>query len=145
MKSKINKIAGLLFTSFVMITLFTSCTDDNSNDNNISKIVSEGKWSVTNFQEDGVDQTDHFSGYNFTFQDDGTIIATNGTTTHTGTWSKGTDDSTPKFYITFSTTSGPFEEITEDWAILSYSSSKIDLKHVSGGDGSVDLLVFTKM
>lgn len=59
-----------------------------------------------------------------------------------GTWSTGTDDSTPKFIIAFSATNGPFEEISEDWRILSITSSKMELKHVSSGDGSIDLLIF---
>jgi len=72
------------------------------------------------------------------------LSATNGTNTYNGTWTKGTDDSTPKLILTFSISSGPFEEISEDWQILSSTSSLIDLKHISGGDSSVDLLKFEK-
>ncbi len=37
-----------------------------------------------------------------------------------------------------------FAELTEDWNIISYSANKIELIHVSGGDGDVDLLTFEK-
>ncbi len=61
-----------------------------------------------------------------------------------GTWTTGTDDSTPKFIINFSATNGPFEEISEDWQILNASATRVELKHVSGGDGSIDMLTFEK-
>ena len=145
MKTRINKIAGIIIIAILSISSFTACTDDNSNNNNnIDNIVSEGAWSVSKFNEDGIDHTSYFSGYQFSFADNGTLTATNGSTTMNGTWSKGTDDSTPKLIITFSVTDGPFEEISEDWEILSSSTSKMELKHVSGGDGSIDLLNFTK-
>jgi hypothetical protein len=142
MKTTIQKITGLVFLSIISLVTFTSCTDDTPKD--INDVVTTVSWKVTNFTEDGVDQTYHFSNYTFTFNDNGTLSATNGTNTYNGTWSKGTDDSTPKLILTFSVSSGPFEEISEDWEILNSTSSLIDLKHISGGDGSVDLLKFEK-
>jgi hypothetical protein len=47
--------------------------------------------------------------------------------------------------LTFGATDGPFESITDDWDVLSASSSKIELKHTSGGDGSIDYLTFEKI
>lgn len=37
-----------------------------------------------------------------------------------------------------------FNELSEDWDVVSHSPSKIDLIHISGGDGSTDLLTFEK-
>ena len=37
-----------------------------------------------------------------------------------------------------------FAELTEDWDILESTSTKLRLKHTSGGDGSVDFLTFEK-
>ena len=54
------------------------------------------------------------------------------------------DSGSTKFDITFPDANGPFEEITEDWRVLSSSTTKLELKHVSGGDGSIDLLTFEK-
>lgn len=142
MKTSIQKITGLVFLSLIAFFTFTSCTDDTPKD--INDVVTTTSWKVTNFTEDGVDQTYHFSNYTFTFNDNGTVSATNGSNTVNGTWLKGTDDSTPKLILTFSVSSGPFEEISEDWEILTSTTSLIDLKHISGGDGSVDLLKFEK-
>jgi len=38
----------------------------------------------------------------------------------------------------------PFDELNEDWEVISKSDTKINLRHVSGGDGSIDVLEFTK-
>jgi len=37
-----------------------------------------------------------------------------------------------------------FSKLSEDWEIISFTSSKIELKHVSGGNGGTDLLTFEK-
>lgn len=145
----------LLFGVF-MLNVASTCSndDDDSNDddnNSSSAIITQtqntlvnGSWRVTLFSEDGSNQTAQFSNYDFVFGTNGSLTAENGTNTMSGTWTTGTDDSTPKFIINFSATNGPFEEISEDWRILSTTTTKVELKHVSGGDGSTDLLTFEK-
>ena len=44
----------------------------------------------------------------------------------------------------FTALDGPFEEISEDWNVISRTATKIELKHVSGGDGSIDYLTLEK-
>ena len=44
----------------------------------------------------------------------------------------------------FTALDGPFEEISEDWRVISRTTTKIELKHISGGDGSTDYLTFEK-
>lgn len=145
----------LLFSVFMLNVASTCSNDDDSNDdddnNSSSAIITQtqntfvnGSWRVTLFSEDGSNQTSQFSNYDFVFGTNGTVTAENGSTTMNGTWTTGTDDSTPKFIINFSATNGPFEEISEDWRILTASATKVELKHVSGGDGSIDLLTFEK-
>lgn len=143
----------LLFGIF-MLNVASTCSNDDSNDDDDSSsstiitqtqnTIVNGAWRVTLFSEDGSNQTSQFSNYDFVFGTNGTITANNGSNTMNGSWTTGTDDSTPKFIINFSVTNGPFEEISEDWQILSTTSTKIELKHVSGGDGSIDLLTFEK-
>lgn len=136
-----------MMLSFSLVSCFGSDDDDSSNNNNggTSQVVVEGSWKVTLFQEDNSNQTHHFSGYSFTFNTDQTVVAVNGSVTQTGTWSTGGDDSSNKLIMIFPATDGPFEEISEDWHIQSKTTSKIELKHVSGGDGSVDFLTFEKI
>ena len=140
-----------MLTVLFMLNVASMCSNDDDNSSSSSQVITDtqnavvnGTWRVTLFSEDGSNQTSNFSNYNFTFSSNGTLTAVNGSTTMNGTWSTGTDDSTPKMFINFNVTNGPFEEISEDWRILSNTSSKIELKHVSGGDGSIDLLTFEK-
>lgn len=149
MKNQILSIFLLISASFFAL----SCdSDDDSSDNNNNVIVQleasikVGAWRVSNFVEDGIDQTHHFSSYAFTFSENGTVSATNGTNTVTGTWTTSSSSSSgSKFILNFNASSGPFEEISEDWRIESVTTILIDLKHVSGGDGSIDLLTFAKI
>lgn len=136
-----------IMLSISLISCFGSDDDDNQGSNNdgTTQVVVQGSWRVTLFQEDNSNQTHHFSGYAFTFNTDHTLVAVNGDTTQTGTWSTGGDDSNNKLIISFPANDGPFEEISEDWHIQSKTPSKIELKHVSGGDGSVDFLTFEKI
>lgn len=140
-----------LMLGFSFVSCFGSDDDDNNNNNGnnngTSEIVVEGSWRVTLFQEDNSNQTNHFSGYSFTFNTNGSLFAVNNLLTQTGTWSTGNDDSSNKLLIAFPAApdDSPFEEISEDWQIVSKTTSKIELRHVSGGDGSVDLLTFEKI
>lgn len=136
-----------LMLSFSFVSCFGSDDDDSNNNGGTSEIVVEGSWRVTLFQEDNSNQTNHFSSYAFTFNTNGSLVAINNLITMTGTWSTGNDDSSNKLWINFPTADddSPFEEISEDWQIISKTPSKIELRHVSGGDGSVDLLTFEKI
>lgn len=143
-------------TVFSMSLMSSTCSlDDDGNDDDgfdddggsiaqVDNTVVDGKWNIIDFVEDGTDQTYHFNNFEFTFSNNGTLTASNGSTSKNGTWVTGTDDSSPKLILNFSDTNGPFEEISEDWRIETSTSTLLELRHVSGGDGSIDLLTFAK-
>jgi len=141
----------VLLLSLVVISCETS---DDSVDNEIFNTdairasATSGEWTVNLFEEDGVNETSDFSGFNFTFSEDGSIQATNGDTAVSGAWSIQTDDDDEDtddidFNIFFSAPAN-FAELSEDWDIVSYSDSRIELKDISGGDGTTDRLIFEK-
>ena len=142
----------LKLISILSLLLFTSisCSDDDdtstevSNPTEITSTVTDGQWVVTLFKEDDIVQTSNYSGYSFTFGSDGSLSATNGSTTQTGDWSTYTDSGYTKLDMMFTALDGPFEEISEDWNVISRTATKIELKHISGGDGSIDYLTFEK-
>lgn len=157
MKFTLVKIASFIFLGFLLF----SCenTDDSSTEistidiNEIKSLVVSGSWMVASYKEDGIDQTSNFSGYGFTFNSEGVLGAANGSTSISGAWSivsdssSSNDDSSSNDNVDFNiffTSPANFEEISEDWQIVSYSSSRIELKHVSGGDSSIDRLIFEK-
>lgn len=129
-----------------------SSSDDNSSTDATTLIntAKSGTWHVTSFTDSGNDETSHFANYNFTFGASNLLTATNGTNTYSGTWSVTSDDSgddNPSgdldFNIAFASPAD-FAELSEDWDIVSYSSTQIALIHISGGNGGTDTLVFTK-
>lgn len=141
-----------LFCIF-MLNVKCSSSDDNSSADPtpIINTVNQGTWKVTSFIDSGNDETNHFTGYNFTFGASNVLTAANGTNTYTGSWLVTSDDSSNDdnpsgdldFNIAFATPAN-FAELTEDWDIVSYTSTTIALVHFSGGSGGTDTLVFTK-
>lgn len=136
---------------FSILLLIISCdknddADDASQETliQLNNSIVQGIWRVTNFNVDGTDQTYHFTNYNFTFSANKSISATNSSSIIIGTWTTWRDDSTPKLILSFNASTGPFEEISKDWQIVSVTANQIDLKHISNGDEGTDLLTFTK-
>ena len=148
---------SLLTAGVFLFVLGTSCNsdDDNGSVNNgsinaITNTAKAGTWKITTFSEDGNDETSHFTGYNFTFGNNNVLTATNGTDTYTGTWSvaaSDSDDDNPGDDIDFNigfASPQDFNDLSDDWHILEYSSTAIKLIDVSGGNGGTDYLTFEK-
>ena len=112
-------------------------------------IAESGNWRITRFIDSGDNETSDFTGYTFTFADNGELIATNGSNTLTGTWSitnsSSSSSSSPDFNIFFPVpNSSNFEDLNDDWYIEQITQSKIELIDISGGNGGTDRLTFTK-
>lgn len=147
----------LLSLIFVLNVASTCSNDDDGNTEtqqdptSIINIASEGTWHISLYEDDSIDETHHFTGFNFTFNNSNILTATNGTDIYTGSWSVTNDDSdddSPSndldFNIFFSSPASFADELSDDWDIVSYSSTKIELVDVSGGNGGTDYLTFVK-
>jgi hypothetical protein len=140
-----KKTAYILFIS--LLFLASSCKKVKVK--SVDKALTSGSWKVVHFSEDGDDETNHFNGYSFSFNDDGSVVATNSSTTISGTWSLNKDNSNDDsssdvdLILNFPATND-FDELNDDWDIISQSDSRIELKDVSGGNGGSDLLTFEK-
>ena len=115
-------------------------SDDNSGDPNLSLYLTDGSWSVSTYLDDGTDETGDFTTYTFVFQENGVVTADNGNTTN-GTWI--IQESGDKLLLDFGTTT-PLDGFNEDWEVVSASETQIELRDVSGEDGTTDTLIFTK-
>lgn len=153
-----------LGTIAMICVLFVACDseDDSQNDNGtsadqVAAIAENGTWGISYFYDSDQDETSNFSGYSFTFNADGTLAATNGNNTVSGTWSvtdsssnsssdddgNSTDDD--DFNIFFDVpASSDFEDLNDDWDIIEVTANKIELIDISGGNGGTDYLTFTK-
>ncbi len=138
--------AGLSFLFFLSVS---ACKKDDNTQTTVENNVQSGTWKITKFIDSGTDETNQFSSYTFTFGENGTLSATNGSNSYTGTWSitdsNSDDDSQDDldFNINFNLTNN-FEDLNDDWDFVSQSASKIELKDVSGGNGGTDYLTFEK-
>lgn len=142
----------------LLLTLFsTQCESDDpailSTDEIISQIeniVESGDWEITYFYDTDSDETTNYSGYTFTFDNTGSLTATNGSNTYTGTWSviddSSSDDSSDDIdFNIFFYNPANFAELSDDWGIVSHTSAKIELIDISGGNGETDYLTFEKI
>ena len=163
MKTKVVNSICILLISLVSLS---SCStsddgDDNNNQNNnaaeiqqIEDAAESGTWRVASMVDSGQDETSDFNGYEFTFNPNGTISATNGVNTYTGSWSvtddsNSSDDSSSDddidFNIQFQVSDDhDFDDLNDDWDVVSHSSTTISLIDISGGNGGTDTLVFQK-
>lgn len=135
---------AIYILAFSSVTLCSCQKDDDGTPSSTNTNVTQGKWKVTLYNDSGTDETFHFSGYEFSFSSSGSVSAVKSSSTISGTWRTGTDDSQNKLILDFGSTV-PFEEINDDWHILEQTSSKIRLEDVSGGNGETDLLTFEKI
>lgn len=145
----------MLFCLFMLNVASMCSSDDNSSSSSqdptpVINAATQGTWRVTSYVDSGTDETNHFTGYNFTFSNGGVLTATNGSNTVTGTWSVLNDDSnddSPSNDLDFNigfTAPANFADLTDDWDIVTYSDTTISLIDISGGNGGTDTLVFTK-
>ena len=139
MKNIIKTITLLL----LVIAAASSCKKDDS-PSLVDNTIQKGNWKITFFQDSGNDETSHFSGYEFIFNSDGSVTASNGNNSVSGTWTTGTDDSQSKLILNFGSTA-PFDELNEDWHVLEETSTMIRCEHISGGNGGTDYLTFEKI
>ena len=145
-----------VFALLLMLTFSLACNDDDDSSSSsvdptpVINTVNNGTWRVTLYNDSGTVETSNFLGYNFTFGPSNVLTAINGSTTITGVWSVTSDnsgDDSPSndldFNIAFSAPAN-FAELTEDWNIITYTATKIELIHVSGGGSGTDYLTFEK-
>jgi hypothetical protein len=164
MKNLISKSMFIVAVALITVACSKdeSNTTDNANNTNsaqqVTTLMTEtGSWKITYFWDTDKDETNNFTGYVFNFNEDGTLVAVKGSTSVAGTWSvvddssnssndddgDSTDDDDFNIFFSVPTTSD-FDDLIDDWDIISVSATKIELTDVSGGNGGTDFLTFEK-
>jgi len=141
--------SNLSLIIFTLLLIMISCSKEETNNMpenpaEVANTITTGTWKISYFWDTDHEETQHFNGYSFTFENSGTLVATNGMTNITGSWSTGTDDSQIKLNIIF-TSPADFEELSDDWHVLERTENKIRLEDVSGGNGGTDYLTFERL
>jgi hypothetical protein len=150
---RLQQFSFSLLAGMLVLLIITACKKDDEDapniQNEVQSNIQNGTWRITTFIDSGADETDHFSGYNFTFKSSGVLNASNGNNNYDGTWSitdsNSGDDSQNDldFNINFDLTND-FEDLNDDWDFISQTPTKIELIDISGGNGGTDYLTFEK-
>ncbi len=139
-------LKGLWAVLPLFLLAFSAChhDDDNSPNGGNNITPAAGTWKITYFF-DKQDETSNYTNYTFEFGDNGSLTASNGSQTWTGTWTTGSDDSANKFVIDFSgTLPSALSDLEEDWRIITMDDHLMHFEHTSGGNGDTDVVKFTK-
>jgi hypothetical protein len=106
--------------------------------------LEDGQWFVSEYLDDGIDETAPYNGYTLTFSAGGSVVATNGTNTFNGTWAVTSPGGDLDLTLDFGTQI-PFDEFNDDWDVLNFTNNIVELEDVSGGGGGTDNLTFQKL
>ena len=143
-KAKIMKKQVLNLVMACSVMIFSSChkshDDLGGNNNNNNGNAISGAWRVTLFTDSGNDETSDFSGFSFNFNDNGSLDAVRDQSTFSGTWTRGS-----KFIIDLGPKGDgnrPLGELTDDWHIISITSTEIKLGDDNPSSG--EFLTFSK-
>lgn len=143
-----------LFITAILTLVACSSDDDapqvvNNQFEDIVTNLPQGTWEVTNFRNNGTDETINFDGFVFTFEADGTLNASTDLFSEVGRWaydeaSSDSGDDDEELDITFEEpATDSFDDISEDWDIVNATETQIDLTDES--DSGTKILVFRKM
>ncbi|XCF04764.1 hypothetical protein ABI125_08480 [Tamlana crocina] len=128
-----------------------SCDEDDDFDFNdddqdvLLDFLTNSNWIIDEFVIADVGQTDNFTGYVFTFLNDGTVNANNGSQNIGGTFS--IDDANPNELLVvlgFGTVE-PFNDLNNPWKITESEFDTLALEIGSEANGDLEILVFEKL
>lgn len=108
----------------------------------LEAILTDGTWIVALYMDGPDNDTAIYNGYEIDFRADGSLIAESDTDLIDGTWDVIGSDST--LVLNFGGDI-PFDELEDDWDVFSVETARVEVRDVSGGDGSLDVLVFEKL
>jgi len=139
----------LLFSVLIM----ASCSsDDDAGDvvtnefERISSVLPQGTWKVTTLIDGNENHTAAFESFIFTFNEEGSVIAENDLYSETGIWAYRTTAQEGEQLVLAFNEVIPFDEINDDWKIVSVTNTKVELSDDDDNDlDDLDILVFTKI
>lgn len=129
----------VLIPLFLVTLLVISCSKSETTDPTADltanqNMVSTGDWKVTQYLDSGKDETSDFSFLNVSFNADGTIVVTDGTSSYSGTWTlsaassssddTGYDDKNHKFTISIAGDK-LMQKLSKKWLAVKVTETEI--------------------
>ncbi|MEY4893291.1 MAG: hypothetical protein RL751_101 [Bacteroidota bacterium] len=142
-----------ILLSIGLLTMASACSKWQNNQQQITKISTDGTWIISSYIDDGDDETTDFSTFRLHFMESGVLHGTDllssSSSPYEGTWSltdsNSNDDSLDDLDFNMNFNVGnKLDDLSDDWDIISYTDTEIKLIDVSGGGGGTDYLTLTK-
>lgn len=125
------------------LKLDQQCEDTSNNDKvALLETLKEGTWKVAKFQNEDVIQTENYNGWSINFMEEKGLLATKGDDQIHGVWEVYYDGDQLKVDFDFSTNI-PFNEFNEDWKVIEFKETRVELKYISDTN-KISILVFER-
>lgn len=103
-------------------------------------VLTTGTWYISQFLEDGNDETYHFEDYTFVFNTNGELTATCVYGTTVGSWyAEDDDDGSDEFRIALGNVE-PLDKLSKRWHIRSETSTKVEFYDDDNSDEEVTFM-----
>lgn len=111
-----------------VILYFAACTrlEHYTNDKSATPMVTEGTWKVNLYLNADKNNTNDFSGYIFTFNAEGNLVADKDGKQVTGNWSE--DNIAKKIVINLGSADPVLTRLNENWDITRINEKEISLQ-----------------
>jgi hypothetical protein len=111
---------------------------DNCPENNIASLdfaetITNGSWKITYFFKDS-DKTSSYSGYEFVFKNDKTVVATKDGVSATGQWNCNIVNGAKEFKIYFSYSSLLLHKLDYSWILFEFNNSVIRFRDITNSN-----------
>jgi hypothetical protein len=119
-----------------------NCSENTNTAPDFVQVLSNGAWKISYFYHDE-ERTTVYSGYQFSFKSDYTVVASKSGISETGTWSIKTNNGEREFKIDFD--ADPLKKLEENWEVFEFSTSELRFRDPSDNSLETDYLYFTKI
>lgn len=119
-----------------------NCSENTNTSLDFVQVLTGGAWKISYFYHDE-ERTTVFSGYQFSFKNDNTVIASKSGISKSGIWSIKTKNGEREFKIDFQ--DDPLKKLEENWEVFEFSTSELRFRDPSDNSLETDYLYFTKI
>jgi hypothetical protein len=130
-----------------------NCSENTNTSLDFVEVLISGAWSISYFYGDGDDdesndddddeKTNSYSGYQFYFKSDYTVIASKSGSSFIGVWSTKLENGVREFQVNFN--AATFNNLELNWSLFEFNNTKIHFRaETSNNDSETHYLYFTK-
>jgi hypothetical protein len=114
-------------------------------DPTIADNIVDGAWQVASFKDDGVDETTVYADYKINFTADFKLTYYNQGEIFAGEWDEILNAEEHLFVLDFNSGVAAFDKLDNEWAVVSYSATRIELTTMDTAPEVTDNLVLEKL